>query len=54
MALGLGIGKKELLNDYYWDEILIIFDEYSIINAIDDEDDEEEIEVDPMEFMRYD
>ena len=56
MALGLGISKKELLTEYYWDEIIVIFDEYSILHAI--EENEEDIPItsaeEEMEFMKYD
>lgn len=42
-GLEIGISKKELLEDYYFDEISIIFDRYNKMHKIDEEDNEEEV-----------
>lgn len=47
-ALSIGISKRELLNDYYMDEIGPVFEEW---NRLHDPDREETEEVDPMTFL---
>ena len=43
-ALEIGISKKELMNEYYFDEISIIFDRYNVMHKIDKKEDNEEEE----------
>lgn len=43
-ALEIGISKKELMNEYYFDEISIIFDRYNAMHKIDKKDESEEEE----------
>ena len=37
----IGISKKEFLNDYYIDEIPLIFQEYSELSKVEKSDEEE-------------
>jgi len=48
-ALSIGIGKRELLEDYYPDELEHIFGEYSAIHGTDDEVEEEHVGA--LEFL---
>lgn len=50
-SVGIGISKKDLLNDYYWDELEQVLDEYSIINNIENDDDTEELSSNIEEFI---
>ena len=47
-ALSIGISKRELLNDYYMDEIGPIFEEW---NRLHDPDREETEEVEAADFL---
>lgn len=47
-ALSIGISKRELLQDYYMDEIGPVFEEW---NRLHDPNREETEEVDPMTFL---
>lgn len=35
IAESIGISKSELLNDYYYDEFLVVLDEYNELHKID-------------------
>ena len=48
-ALSIGISKRELLNDYYMDEIGPVFEEW---NRLHDPNREETTAVDPLTFLR--
>ena len=47
----MGIGKKELLNDYYMDEFEKIAGEWAVIHGKKEEQIEEELCTDPMAFL---
>ena len=39
----MNIGKEDLLNNYYYDEFLIMIDEYNEMNKIEDVDKDKEV-----------
>lgn len=47
-GLCIGIGKRELLNDYYMDEIGVILEEW---NALKKGEDTSEVQMDAMSFL---
>lgn len=47
-ALELGISKKELLEDYYWDEIPLIFERYNALHSSKKEETTEEAYIDDI------
>jgi len=49
-ALSIGIGKRELLEDYYPDELGYIIEEHNIIHGMGSDDVEEE-RVGALEFL---
>lgn len=36
----MGISKRELLEEYYWSEVLQVLDEYNILHSVEDETEE--------------
>lgn len=42
----IGIGKKNLLNDYYFDEFLAVIDAYNDMHTINRENEKEEVYAD--------
>ncbi len=48
----LGIGKRELLEDYYHDELVAVFGEYAELRRLPEEQDEV-VHVSAEEFMRF-
>mgnify|MGYP000053651659 CR=1 FL=1 len=48
----MGIGKKAFLEDYYFDEFVVLMDEWAEIHRLDKDEKEEIVETDnPMEFF---
>lgn len=47
-ARSIGIGKRELLEDYYPDELDVLFEEWGVLNGVERV---EEARVSPAEFL---
>lgn len=47
-GLTVGISKRELLEDYYPDEIHAVFGEYTVLHQVDHDED---VEMSPTEFL---
>jgi hypothetical protein len=47
-GLAIGISKKELLEDYYWDEIPLIFEAYSRLHDTKKKEEVEEAYIDDI------
>lgn len=47
-GLAIGISKKELLEDYYWDEVPLIFESYSKLHSSKKEETVEEAYIDDI------
>ena len=39
-GLSMGIGKRELLEDYYWNELGAVFEEWSALHGASDDEEE--------------
>jgi len=48
-GLSIGIGKRELLEDYYPGELAVLFAEYNVVHNADE--DKTDHNVDPLSFF---
>jgi hypothetical protein len=52
-GIAIGIGKRDLLSDYYPDELPALFAEYAAIQGLGEADEEfQDVRVDVLEFLR--